>query len=726
MSRPSAALFALVFSAILPGWTGSLESAEEAAAEQRSGSGDAASPEEAPADETKTNAPELSGSETGPVSPGIDEAPPLDDPALRSAPIRSDRSLRTQLFRIPAPRGLILDRYGNPLAQTRATEYLAVNLLALQPSGSLADAIAAVQTTLPEALGLEDPLYSLAELATHWEHRPHVPFPLSKPLTPEVANELRPLVDASERLVLKTIYVREYPSGIAHGHIVGYTRPSMPFQHGPVGDPENLWPRSEGVLGLESAFDEPLRGKDGLTSYVYTEFGQLHDVELVAPPVPGDTLVTTLNRPMQELAYRLLEKNKRPGALVAVDSITGDILAMASFPSFDPNLFVGGVEKSAYESLLEDPDNPLFPRAFQAAYPPGSTFKPFVALAAMDRGVISGEYTRLGVPPSVEIDGRSFRNWHTKHEGLLDVRYALLRSSNTWFYQAGILTGGLPILQTARTYGFGMDPGLPISSVSGSLPEPRNVAARQAVANLSIGQGEVLATPLQLCIAMAGLSVGTYAPRPRLVVQTQDPLTNAVKTTNAPGKHAVIHTRASDRNAVRAGMWGVVNHSSGTGRAAAHDRPQVYGKTGTSQWSSGGKRLNLAWFAGYVGSDKPRIACTVLVEGRAGETLSGGRDAAPIAREFVETIYADTETYQVEITVEDPANPMERTSPPALRPDLTRAAPPERERARTIPAGRYHSGAQRVEIPSRTFAGRPPAPELRSDLPARRLRKFRP
>lgn len=586
----------------------------------------------------------------------------------RTAPLESEKDLTTQLFKIPAPRGLIIDRYGEPLAQTRAAEYLSISVKRIE-TDSLEDALKAIEAALAATPELAEYDFSVSDFTKHWENRPFVTFPLSPALTVEKADALRPLVEASELLQLETMFIREYPAGTSSAHIVGYTSPTMPFQHGPLSDPENLWPPSIGKDGLEKIYEEKLKGEDGLASYIHSKTGKLRDVELIEAPTPGDVVVTTLNRNMQELAYEILKNYERPGALVAVDSVTGDILAMASYPSFDPNLFVGGISQSNYENLTNDPANPMFPRAAQGEFPPGSTFKPFVALAAMDRGVLNGVYTRLPSPPSLDIDGRTFRNWNDEDEGLLDVRYGLLRSSNTFFYQAGIATGGIPILKTARAYGFGMDPGLPLETSSGNLPEPKNVIANQAVANMSIGQGEVLVSPLQLAVAMGGLSIGTYVPKARLIIQTQDAVTGEVKETFPTEKRSFINSRLADRTAVRHGMWGVVNHERGTGKAAAHRLPQVYGKTGTSQWSARGEQLNLAWFAGYIGSNEPRISFTALVEGRSGESLSGGKNAAPLIADFVEAIYADQEKYRVNVTVEKPADPF------ASRMPLSQTAP---------------------------------------------------
>lgn len=577
----------------------------------------------------------------------------VDSDDSRGAPVESEEELQPVLFEVPAPRGIITDRYGEPLAVTKASSYLAIRLQQLREH----DGPAAAQTAVMKALGEFPKLARITidseKFAQHWEHRPLVPFPLTESLSDEDASELEKLAGNSRYLQLEAVFTREYPAGESFAHVVGYLRPSKPFQHGPLSDPEMLWPPYEPVQGLEKALENKLAGKNGVVSYIYTKNGELTDLELIQPAVPGQTIVTSLVEPMQRLAYDTLKENGRPGAFVAVDSISGDILALASYPSFNPGLFTRGISAKRYQELQDDPANPLIPRATMSAYPPGSTFKPIVALAALDRGAVS-RWTRLPSPSSLDIDGRTFRNWNSDDEGMLDVRYALLRSSNTWFYQAGMRTGGPFLLSAAKHFGLGHAPGIELPTSAGNLPEEKNVLANQAVANFAIGQGEIDATPLQMALAMAGLSSGTAVPEPRLVIQTQDPLTNAIIDSNEPRKFQRLNTRTGDRTSVRSGMWGVVNHDRGTGKAAAHPLPQVYGKTGTAQWK---RESNVAWFVGYVGSNSPRIAFACMVEGKPGESLSGGKDAAPLVGKWVNSVYSDQEKYHVEITVDEPDNP---------------------------------------------------------------------
>lgn len=600
------------------------------------------------------------------ASPALESAEPAQ-PSFK-APLQSRTDLRVRHMRIPAPRGLVIDRRGEPLVQTRAARYLALRLFPYRRAGNPSKALATIRQQIGSIPELASVTIDEKDFATHWKHRPEFPFPLTEPLREELADRLAPLVGAFPGLVLEKRFVRDYPAGPSAAHLTGYVRSSMPIQHGPPQDPELAWPGSEGVRGLEKSFESEIAGQDGLASRLFNDAGEPVETEMIEPAVPGKTVVTTINRAMQELAYQILEENKRPGAFVAVDSLSGDILAMVSYPSFDPEEFSQGISRAEFDRLESDPDGPLFPKAELGLYPPGSTFKPIVALAALDCGVIRGTLTRLPCTPYLTIQGRVFRNWSGEDEGYLDVRYALLRSNNTWFYQAGMLAGGDRLRRAAEVFGFGTAPEIFLPAAAGSLPSAKNVSASQAVANFSIGQGELLVSPLQLAIAMAGFSAGNAVPKARLIQQIQDPETNEVLKHFPEETLNVLNTRPSDRDAVRAGMWGVVNHPDGTGKSAAHPLPEVFGKTGTSQWNAG---RNVAWFSGYVGSNSPRIALVAMVQGRDGESLSGGKNAGPLVGEWVRRIYAEPERYDVRNTRKQRMNYLPASAPATVPPALT-------------------------------------------------------
>ena len=183
----------------------------------------------------------------------------------------------------------------------------------------------------------------------------------------------------------------------------------------------------KGRSGLEKSFDELLTGKDGIVNYTFDDSGILVEKRVITPAEPGHSVVTTLNLEMQRLAEAQLAEKSRRGAAVVVDADSGDILALASHPGFDPNLFVPYIGAQEFNQLNNDPDVPLFNRSISAAYPPGSTFKPFVSCAVLTYGPVR-PWTLYAGPPSLWIGDREFKNWNTKDEGSLNVVTALKRS----------------------------------------------------------------------------------------------------------------------------------------------------------------------------------------------------------------------------------------------------------------------------------------------------------
>jgi len=630
------------------------------------------------------------------------------------APVESLPGLEAYLFAIPAPRGLICDRNGEPLAYSRTGRRCAVRLPDLAGGEKGSDLEERVRQ-LAGRLKEEVPSVEVPDedrVARHWKHRPWVPFPLSPELEEEEVEVLAPRIEDTPALVMEPVYTRAYTRELCSSHFVGYVGREKPDQHGPPGNGEELWPRFEGRSGLERALDEALRGEDGMISFLCEQNGEVKRRQMALPPRPGHTVITTISLPMQRLAARILQESGRSGAFVVMDAETGDLLALVSNPSFDANEFVPSIAPELYREWSARKDAPFYDRAVAGAYPPGSTFKPLVALAAMEAGVVHGTYTQFAGPPALEINGKVFRNWNGSHEGILNVHHAILRSCNTWFYQVGLNVGSQRVLQTAKEFGLGRAPRLPLQTVgAGNLPKAH--LDGRAVANLSIGQGELLVSPLQMTVAMAGLSRGRQIPEPRLVLEVQDSITGRVKSGGQPRRTRPLRYQGSDLADVLAGMWGVVNHPRGTGRAAAVSRPKVYGKTGTAQWAVDGKKRQLAWFTGFVGAEDPALAFAVLCEGRPGESVSGGGVAAPLAGTFLRTVYGSPGDYGV-------------TRPAHPRPDpmIVASTPPEPERrlrsASGFPLGIF--GAFRHRLEERTYESRPRRSERRGLFGRRRRR----
>ncbi len=613
--------------------------------------------------------PSTTEPETSPAPP----TSPAEKPEGGTAPLLSDQQLRVSHFKIPAPRGLIVDRRGRALTANRAVSRLAIRLNAIIPqadSGTL-DKTAALSATksLLAKLQSEFPKVewlsvSDRDIEQHWQHRRWLPLPITHAYADQDAlADIK--LSSHPTLTELTEYIRDYPGGEAAAHVTGYVTASKPDQHGPVIDAESRWPEVAGRSGLEANLEDLLAGKPGEASEVYDRNGLVVNREIHHAPRPGTTVATTLDLAMQQRAHAALRDSGRAGAFVVMDARDGDLLVLASEPTFDPREIVSGISADDYAALSDRPDQPFFFRPVAGAYPPGSTFKPFVALAALDRRVVNGLATQVAAPPKLNIDGRDFHNWHDQHEGNLDVRFALMRSSNTWFYQVGIHTGGEAIYATAESFGFGKAPALPFSNVAaGTLPERNSLGIDQAVANFSIGQGKLTASPVQLARAIAGLADGRRVPEPRLILQHQDPLDSTVLHEVAQRYHSMLGFRRYDLQLTHAGMWGVVNHDQGTGKGGATEQATVYGKTGTAQWFSGGAERALAWFCGFLPTADSALAFVVFVEGKEGEKIYGGQNAAPIAGEFLRDVVAAPETYGVQFSERNfTATPIETSTP---------------------------------------------------------------
>ncbi len=570
------------------------------------------------------------------------------------APRQSTTDFYTHIFSIPAPRGAVSDRTGEILAHSVVAHRCALRLLGFENPDDVESIIVQAQSLACELQSVYPAVQVPAadEIRQHWEHRRWIPIPITDVLTKDQENLLEEFANIPQ-LVKEAVYTRVYHHGSPVSHLIGYVSRDRPDQHGPMAASEHLWSPFDGQMGMEKALNEVLSGKDGKVSLLYDADGHLTSRVMAETPQPGHTVVTTINLAMQELAMRVLKESGRPGAIAAVDARTGDILAVASYPTFDPNAFVP--PNSPVDFYGEDwdnlPDAPFFSRAIDGSYPPGSAFKPLVALAALDTQTVKGTLTRYPGPPSLDVDGRVFRNWNGSHEGRLDVRFAILRSCNTWFYQVAIDTGSEAVLQAARNFGLGAIPPIPLPlSYRAAGNVPKGYLVNRAIANLSIGQGELLVSPLQMAMAMAGLANGEYVPQLRLVLHTQDAATGEVIEQFPPTRFKTLPYSPRDIELVRDGMWGVVNHPAGTGERAALRYPGVYGKTGTSQWYANGKERRLAWFTGFVKTKNPQIAFAVLSQGKVGESLSGGRNAAPLARQFIGAIYANPSKYHIERT----------------------------------------------------------------------------
>lgn len=560
--------------------------------------------------------------------------------------IMTRKDARTITLKIPAPRGQIVDREGESFAQNRVAYQVALQFRQFENDNRdfvvnwARTRIDSLQTLVKNLTPKTD-----EELYDHYRHRRWLPLLVSGQIGASEATDLESKLTSG--LMLQPIYRRIYPEDDAAAHIIGYAGSVGKLPTGPINFNDPLWEESEGRSGLEKLFDAQLTGDPGMKRLLFDEKGNKLLEEQVKRPRPGGTIVTTLNMGWQKLAESTLKNGCRRGAFVVIDVNTGEVLVMASRPSFDLNLFVPGINDKEFEDLKNDPSQPLFGRAFQSAYPPASAFKPVVALAALNSGAVT-ENSTIYCPAAMTIGRTEFKNWSKTAEGSINVKRALARSCNTWFYQVGIDIGPSAFLNLSRRLGFGERTGLPLmGETPGLVPSDEWMLKNEKrrilngdTANLSIGQGSLLSSPLQVAQAMAGIANGGALPKLQLIRQVQDTRGRVVQAA-LPERKTWLGVDEKAVKIVQKGMSDVVNSGGGTGSSAGLSYTTLCGKTGTAQWGPKAKNQRLAWFAGFLPADNPRYAFAVLYEGRPGETVSGGRMAAPMVRKFFEGIKDD-------------------------------------------------------------------------------------
>ncbi len=593
---------------------------------------------------------QMASAPAGPIVAKRSEPPRIDPrspPGSASpAPASADTGLtptwetqkhaRTYLLGIPAPRGQIVDRHGDPLAQNRVSQNLAITFpTPLKFSESEVAAFTRQQVHRAQALLGRPISFSPVSASKHYQNRGVLPY--------VIAQDLRPgEIDVFERnkpqhLILQPVYQRHYPNGALGGHVIGYAGRSGRMPDGPIENSELLWPNAEGRDGLEQTFDDQLQGKIGQYNLAFDTSGRRASEQISIPPQPGYNVVTTLDATLQRLCEQSLQSGAKRGAIVILDPNNGDVLALASWPSIDPNAFVPHITAEAFAALQNDKDIPLLPRAFRSAYPPGSAFKVFVGLAALQTGKI-GPNDELSCPTSIGIGNLTFRNWKKEHGGMLNFADALTQSCNTWFYQAGLKIGGRTITDMAQRVGLGVRTGIPLNAeTDGRIPTDeymlktyKRKLLQGDVANISIGQGDLLISPLQMAQGMAVIANGGTLYQTRLVQQVQS-IDNQIVTAYGVRARGQIDIDKTTAGELRRGMVQVVSSRMGTASRASVDGVQVAGKTGTAQWGPKNNERTAAWFAGFAPADKPKYAFAAVYEGEANnDDVHGGTQAAPL------------------------------------------------------------------------------------------------
>jgi penicillin-binding protein 2 len=551
---------------------------------------------------------------------------------------------RTYILDVPAPRGQITDRNGTPLAQNRLSYNLVINF-PTPLDFSDAQALSFTREKIDEAGRITGRRFRISDetILRHYRNRGIMPFEIAQNLSQQEYEKIKDNLPPA--MVVRPVYVRIYPNGKLAGQIIGYTGKTGRNPDGIVDNHETLWPETEGREGLEQTFNEMLTGKHGEYKLTFDKDGGKTSEKQITPPEPGYNVVTTLDLRLQDLAEKALAAKAKRGAMVIVDPNNGDILALASWPTYDPNVFVPSISPDQFKALQSDPDIPLLPRAYRSSYPPGSTFKVGVGIAALETQAVFPE-DQYQCVPAIQIGNVTFHNWKKGDRGPLNFVQALTESCDTWFYQVGIKTGPAPIIDWALKLGFGAKCGIPLrGEVEGRIPNDEYMKATHGrkilngdIANMSIGQGDIQVTPLQMAQSMGIIANGGTFYQTRLVQQVQT-FDNQIVTAYQVRAKRTLGLSPETLDQVRAGMINVVNGPAGTAHQASLDNVEVAGKTGTAQWGPKHKERTAAWFAGFLPADQPRYAFAAVYEGDVGSKVHGGSTAGPMIANVFKEVY---------------------------------------------------------------------------------------
>lgn len=526
------------------------------------------------------------------------------------------RSLRTKSLR-----GKILDRNGHVLADNR----LAFTLMAIPED------LPPTEQLLPllQVLDIETDAEEIGRLRR--SAAGFKPVPVKRDLS-----RLRVAYFAEHRMDYPGLFLdveplRSYPYGTLAAHLLGYIGevnetqlPGMKSQGYQRGD-------LIGQYGIERTHEALLRGQNGLRQVEVDALGR--ETQLIAArlPKPGVNLVLTIDFQLQQLAEQILEE--RHGAIVALDPRNGQVLALASSPTFNPNAFASHLSRAEWLALTTDPKRPLNNRALQGQYPPGSIFKIVTAIAGLEEGVITPQRSQF-CAGRYHYGNHTFRDWKAGGHGTVSLRQALIESCDVYFYQLGQELGVDRIAQHAQAFGLGQVSGLlPEGEKSGLIPSTqwKKRARGQPwfageTLSVAIGQGYTLFTPLQGAMMIATVANNGILYKPHVVLQQESADGNVLQATPPEILHK-LSIKPQHLNVVKQSLWGVVNEARGTGKKARHEHIAIAGKTGTAQAirlpEHFGKRhqellpekyRDHAWFVAYAPFDAPRIAVAILLE----------------------------------------------------------------------------------------------------------------
>jgi penicillin-binding protein 2 len=482
------------------------------------------------------------------------------------------------------------------------------------------------------------------EFHEHYETRRALPLPILSNLSPAQLARFAESSRAWPGLEVEVQPVRVYPQGETAAHVVGHL---IRDDRSATGEDAFFWyrlPDYRGIVGVEYGYDAELRGRAGAKSVLVNNFGYRHEDAVWMPAEPGQDVVLTLDLEVQRAAERALRLVGHPalGAVVVMDVLSGDLLALASAPSFDPNLYVDGISPAENAWLKDENLRPQINRATQDNYAPGSIFKTVIGLACLEGGL---DPKQTVYNPGYVMVGRR-RVGDTAPPGAYDFKRALKLSCNTYFISNGLGAGIDRILALGERLHLGQNTGLKTrQETAGIFPDARRLARGWSpgdTANLCIGQGAMAVTPLQMAVMTAAIANGGNVLWPRLVkaIIRKDDSTGSTVTGMPEGQvRDQLNVRPENLQLLREAMLADVEDPDGTGRAAELESVRICGKTGTAQITDVNNRVvgHTTWFISYAPYERPRVAVVVMVEGGR----SGGGTCAPLAREIYKVLFPE-------------------------------------------------------------------------------------
>lgn len=543
------------------------------------------------------------------------------------------RDNRTRSIVLEPARGLLYDRNGELLANNIPSFQLYLSLEDVQDREALI-------TKLPEYVDVN--VQSISEkLATN---RRRGRIKLKSGLTLKEAALIESHRIELPGLAIQPEYQRNYPLENYAAHVIGYVGEISESQ---LKDPEFIdvqAGRTIGQYGVEQTLDAHLLGETGRKVIEVDVFGYPKRSLSIHPPLAGNDLYLTLDIRLQRLAEDLL--GEESGAIVALDPWSGDVLALASQPGFNPNDLSGGISRQAWQQLLQDSRHPLTNRAIQGQYPPGSTFKMVMAAALLDTRAMGAKET-MTCHGTFPFGRRVFRDWKRWGHGSVDLNKALAESCDVYFYKAGNQLGIDSISKYSRQFGLGTKTGIALSSEqSGLVPSKKWKRTNRGepwypgeTISIAIGQGFLSVTPIQMAKVISIVATNGQVVEPRLLKGVRLRRTGNFKEEPPPSTQQLPISPAIFSK-IKEGLAAVV--TKGTAKQAQSDIVSIAGKTGTAQVVAlkddddksevAKKHRDHAWFVAFAPVEHPRIAVAVIVEHMG----HGGSAAAPLAKTFIE------------------------------------------------------------------------------------------